>query len=195
VAVSNGLQVLGGYGYCTDFPLQQYYRDIRIFAIYEGTTGIQSLDLLGRKIPLENGRALEFLAAEITQSIKLASGIDAVAPYARQLQEKLGLVQQVLAHLLPFAKKGEYERFLSNATVFMEFFSTVVLAWLWLDAGRKALNPGEGRGAALSPGFYAGKVHAMQYYYHYELPKTAALAEVLLNDKGLTLEPPGALFG
>lgn len=63
IAINNGLQVLGGYGYCMDFPLQQYLRDIRIMAIYEGTTGIQSLDLLGRKIPMENGKALQLLTA------------------------------------------------------------------------------------------------------------------------------------
>ena len=194
VAVSNGLQVLGGYGYCSDFPLQQYHRDIRIFSIYEGTTGIQSLDLLGRKVTMDNGRALELLAGEMAQSIKLASGVDELAPYAHQLQEKLGLVQQVLGRLLPFAKKGEYERFLSNATVFMEFFSTVVLAWLWLDAGRTALVAREAGDAAHSRGFYTGKVHAMKYYFAYELPKTKALSETLSNEEGLTLEPPEELF-
>ena len=63
VAVSNGLQILGGYGFTIDFILQQYHRDIRIFTLYEGTTGIQSLDLLGRKIPMQRGKAVEFLAA------------------------------------------------------------------------------------------------------------------------------------
>ncbi len=194
VSVSNGLQVLGGYGYCSDFPLQQYYRDIRIFSIYEGTTGIQSLDLLGRKVPMDNGRALELLAAEITRSIGQASGVAGLAPYARQLQEKLGLMQQVLGHLLPFAQKGEYERFLSNASVFMEFFGTVVLAWLWLDAGRMALGARVKDEAGYGPGFYAAKVNAMKFYFSYELPRTLALAEVLLQAEGLTLEPPEDLF-
>ena len=194
VAVSNGLQVLGGYGYCTDFPLQQYHRDIRIFAIYEGTTGIQSLDLLGRKVPMGNGRALELLEAEINHSIRQASEDAGLAPYARQLQEKLGLMRRVLGHLLPIAQKGEYERFLSNATVFMEFFGTVVLAWLWLDAGRKALAAGAKDEPGYGPAFYAGKVNAMKFYFSYELPKTSALAEVLLHAEGLTLEPPEDLF-
>ncbi len=194
VSVSNGLQVLGGYGFCSDFPLQQYHRDIRIFAIYEGTTGIQSLDLLGRKVTLENGRALELLAAEIAQSIQQASGLDELAPYALQLKEKLGLLKQVLAHLLPFAKKGEYERFLSTATVFMEFFSTVVMAWLWLDAGRTALEASRGGDTAYPSEFYAAKVNAMKFYFNFELPNTTALAEVILKEEGLTLEPPSALF-
>ena len=60
-SVDNGLQVLGGYGFCTDFTLQQYYRDIRISSLYEGTTGIQSQDLLGRKVTMHNGKGLELL--------------------------------------------------------------------------------------------------------------------------------------
>jgi len=62
LSVSNGLQVLGGYGFCSDFILQQYYRDIRIFSIYEGTTGIQSLDLLGRKMTMNNGKGVKLLS-------------------------------------------------------------------------------------------------------------------------------------
>jgi len=60
-SISNGLQVLGGYGFCSEFPLQQYYRDIRITSLYEGTTGIQSLDLLGRKVVMKNGEAMRSL--------------------------------------------------------------------------------------------------------------------------------------
>ena len=70
VSVSTGLQILGGYGFCLDFPLQQYYRDIRIMALYEGTTGIQSLDLLGRKATAQNGKALMLLMGEIQQTIQ-----------------------------------------------------------------------------------------------------------------------------
>jgi butyryl-CoA dehydrogenase len=77
----------------------------------------------------------------------------------------------------------------------MEFFGTVVLAWLWLDAGRKALSAEKGSDAGYAPGFYAGKVHAMKYYFHYELPKTTALAEVLMHGEATTLEPPSELFG
>ena len=72
-SVNNGLQVLGGYGFCSDFILQQYYRDIRISAIYEGTTGIQSQDLLGRKITMNNGDGLKLLLSEISDTISKAN--------------------------------------------------------------------------------------------------------------------------
>ena len=69
-SINNGLQVLGGYGFCSDFILQQYYRDIRISSIYEGTTGIQSQDLLGRKMMLNNGEGAKLLLEEIKNNIE-----------------------------------------------------------------------------------------------------------------------------
>ncbi|MFK5971654.1 MAG: acyl-CoA dehydrogenase [Flavobacteriaceae bacterium] len=194
VSVSNGVQVLGGYGFCTDFILQQYFRDIRIFSIYEGTTGIQSLDLLGRKIPMDNGKAVQLLSAEIMKSIAKASEDKALAPYAKKLGDKLGLTQEVLQFLLEFAKKGDYERFLSDATVFMEFFGNIVVGWLWLDMATKAkseLASGESTHAA---DFYKAKVHAMQFYFKYELPKTSALAEILMNTEVLTVTNDKTIF-
>ncbi len=138
VAVDNGVQVLGGYGFCSDYILQQYLRDIRIFSIYEGTTGIQSQDLLGRKVTMENGKALQLLSEEITKSIKASMAHETLSPYAKKLGEKLELTQKVLQSLMGYAMKGDYERFLADATPFMEFFSNILVGWLWLDMGREA---------------------------------------------------------
>ena len=89
VSTSTGLQVLGGYGFTTDFPLEQLYRDIRITSLYEGTTGIQSLDLLGRKALMKNGGVLMDLLTEINKDIVASETYDDLAPYAKQLKEKL----------------------------------------------------------------------------------------------------------
>ena len=140
ISVSNGIQVLGGYGFCSDFILQQYYRDIRISSIYEGTTGIQSQDLLGRKITMENGKGLELLSTEIVKSISKANKNDDLKIYAGMLSEKLDLTQKVLKKLMPLALKGDYERFLADASVFMEFFSLIIISWSWLDIGIVAKN-------------------------------------------------------
>lgn len=193
-SVSNGLQVLGGYGFCTDFVLQQYFRDIRIFPIYEGTTGIQSLDLLGRKVTMENGKGVLLLSMEIGKTIKEASGIDALASYAEQLSGKLELSQEVLQFLIPFAEKGDYQRFLSDATVFMEFFGNIVVGWLWLNIAiqsEKALKSGE---TQYTGDFYTSKIHAMKFYFKYELPKTTALAEILTNKEVLTVAEENSSF-
>jgi butyryl-CoA dehydrogenase len=193
-SVSNGLQVLGGYGFCTDFILQQYYRDIRIFSIYEGTTGIQSLDLLGRKITMNNGKALQLLSVEIMKSIKEASEFEALATYGEKLGTTLKLSQNVLQFLMEFAKKGEFERFLSDATIFMEFFGNMIVGWLWLEiaiTAQKVLVAGD---TNYSAEFYHSKIHTMKFYFKYEIPKTKALAEVLMDKQALTMEQDQKVF-
>lgn len=187
-AVNNGVQVLGGYGFCSEYILQQYLRDIRISAIYEGTTGIQSQDLLGRKITMENGKALHLLSEEIQSSIKAATAHESLAPYAKKLGGKLQLTQEVLQGLMGFAMKGDYQRFLADATPFMEFFSTIVISWLWLDIAREAQNGIVTGNNAHSAEFYESKIHAMEFYFKYELPKTTGLAEILMDtEKALTI--------
>ncbi|MCB0589183.1 MAG: acyl-CoA dehydrogenase, partial [Phaeodactylibacter sp.] len=186
-AVDNGLQVLGGYGFCSDFILQQYYRDIRIMAIYEGTTGIQSLDLLGRKITMDNGRALQLLQDEILRVVEAAKTFDELKSYAGQLTEKLVLSRKVLEFLMPFAMKGEYERFLSDATVFMNFFSTLVVGWLWLDMAVVAKRRQVSGNMDYTPEFYESKVHAMKFYFKYELPQMEGLASTLMSEEVLTI--------
>lgn len=193
-AVDNGLQVLGGYGYCTDFILQQYYRDIRISAIYEGTTGIQSQDLLGRKVPMEKGKALQLLITEIKATITAASQYDDLKPYATKLKGKLKLTQEVLGFLMPFAQKGDYERYLADANLFMEFLSIIVVSWLWLDMARQAKQSLVTGDTSYSKDFYESKIHTMKFYFRYELPKTTGLAESLMDPESLTVKTDKEVF-
>lgn len=182
-AVDIGLQVLGGAGFCDEYILQLYYRDIRIASIYEGTTGIQSLDLLGRKITDENGRALELLEKEIKATLKQAAGFDSLSSQAQQLSDQLKLNREVLGHLLPMAMKGEVETFLSDATVYMEFFSNIVVGWLWMKMAVKAQEQGA------DSDFLRAKVHAMKFFFQYELARNEGLAKVLRSPERLTLSP------
>jgi len=193
-AVNNGLQVLGGYGFCSDFILQQYYRDIRIFAIYEGTTGIQSQDLLGRKVMMQNGKGLELLAAEIMQTVGKASQHNELRSYAVTLGGKLKETQEILTYLSQFAQKGDYERYLSDANLFMEYLSHIVISWLWLDMAlhSKAKLLEEDRN--YSSEFYESKIHTMQFYFNYELTKTSGLAQTLMNDETLTINTGKNIF-
>ncbi|RMG57460.1 MAG: acyl-CoA dehydrogenase [Bacteroidetes bacterium] len=185
VSISQGLQVLGGGGFCKDFPLENYYRDIRIYPIYEGTTGIQSQDLLGRKVVIKNGKAVKLLMAEIQKTLEAAEAYEDLRPYAEKLRAKLETVQQILMHLVPFAMQGKIERYLSDATLFMELFGLVVVAWQWLKQGvvaKQHLVSGKD-----DPDFMESKLHTMKFFYHYELPKTLGLAERLLDDTVLTI--------
>ena len=193
-SVSNGLQILGGYGFCEEYILQQYYRDIRIFSLYEGTTGIQSLDLLGRKVVMNEGQALKLLAGEVMQTITAASQYDELKPYGVKLGEKLQLIQKVLTKLGGFAKQGNFERYTADATIFMEMFGHVVMSWLWLEmatVAKEALVKGD---TAHSAEFYESKIHTMKYYFKYELAKTTSQAEVLMDEASLTIAAEKEIF-
>ena len=194
ISVSNGMQVLGGYGFCSDFILQQYYRDIRIFSIYEGTTGIQSQDLLGRKVPMEHGKALELLLTEVLHTITAAMEFDDLRSSAKILGDKIKLTRKVLDFLMPFAKKGNYERYLSDANLFMEFLSHVVIGWLWLDIALHAQRNIQDGDQTRSKAFYDSKIHTMKFYFKYELTKTSSLAESLMHPDVLTIKSKKEVF-
>lgn len=182
-SVSLGLQVLGGYGYTIDFPLQQYYRDIRIMAIYEGTTGIQSLDLLGRKVLMENGGAFKLLLSNMLETAESAARHSSLAPYAALLKQEIKRLEQVTQSLATFALAGQAERFTADATVYMEMTSLVVIAWQWLKIGQTAL---EAQTSGRFPAdFYEQKIRCMRFFYRHELPHAAACAHTLLDPEPL----------
>jgi alkylation response protein AidB-like acyl-CoA dehydrogenase len=187
-AVSTGLQVLGGYGFCMDFMLQQYYRDIRIISIYEGTTGIQSLDLLGRKVGLKNGKVLEWLAQEIQQTIHQASAHESLQSYIRELGENLSLIQKVLGTLMPKAQNGDFERYLADATIFMDLFGTIVIGWQWLKMGVSAQNALDAETRPFSKEFYEAKVHTLKFFYKYEMSRCKGLAKTIMDELDLTVD-------
>jgi alkylation response protein AidB-like acyl-CoA dehydrogenase len=186
-AASLAIQVFGGYGYTMDFPVQQYYRDLKISTLYEGTTGIQSLDLLGRKVTMEKGKALQLLATRITETIQRASGHAELRPCAQQLGSELMRVQQVLTHLGKYAAEGDVDRYAADATVFMEMMSYVVIGWQWLKQGLAAAEKlQQPQSADLSAKYYEEIIHIMKFFFRYELPHAAACATTLLDPQYLT---------
>lgn len=187
LAVDNGLQILGGYGFCADFILQQYYRDIRIMSIYEGTTGIQSLDLLGRKVLMENGLVLKTMLAEIQSTISEAKKEPNLIKTAQELEEQLPLVEATLAHLIPIAMKGETEKFVSDATLFMEAIGSIIVAWQWLKIGISASNELKSSNSGFSESMLKNKLHTMRFFYKYELGRNKSIFKIIQSDEVLTL--------
>jgi butyryl-CoA dehydrogenase len=184
-ANSLAIQVLGGYGYTRDFPVEQYWRDNRLNMIHEGTHGIQALDLLGRKVSMSGGRALTMLAARIAATIDRARGIgDGDLPgFAAALESAVARTMGVTRAL--FAA-GDPQRTLANATVYLEAFGHVVMAWIWLEQAI-ATHGREG-------GFYDGKRQACRYFFRWELPRTAAQFALLESLDDTTLAMRDAWF-
>jgi len=132
-----GIMVLGGYGYCREYPLEQYYRDVKITNIYEGTTGIQALDLLGRKVGMKGGMVLMSFLMELNKFLSdnkdnpiLASGVDTLG----KARDKLA---GITAKLPKLGKQDPYYPVLC-ATPFLFIFGHIVCAYLMLEQAKVA---------------------------------------------------------
>ena len=168
-ANSLAIQVLGGYGYTRDFPVEQYWRDNRLNMIHEGTHGIQAMDLLGRKVLMEGGKGLQLLAARVNVTIERAIQVPALAEHANALGRAL---QDVGAATKAAWATGEPVPALANAVPYMQAFGHTVLAWVWLDVALVAV-------AADDSPERTGRLPAARYFFHYELPKTGAWLQVV----------------
>jgi alkylation response protein AidB-like acyl-CoA dehydrogenase len=185
------IQVLGGYGYTRDYPVERLYRDNRLNPIHEGTNGIQGLDLLGRKVVMKNGAAFRLLVTRIRRDID-AVDAPALAEFAQDLRNALATVIEVTTQLATTAAKGEVELFLANAAAYLEMLGHTIVAWLWLQQAQRAQTALD-RGAD-EMSFYEGKLRAARYFHRYELPRVARHAELLrrLDDTCMTM--PVAAF-
>jgi butyryl-CoA dehydrogenase len=194
ISISQGLQCLGGSGYCDDYPLEQYYRDCRIHPIHEGTTGIQAMDLLGRKVVMKNGQAFLLYINELQDTIAAAKEYKALEKYADELKNTLTRLQEITKHLITVSQQQGPEAFLADATLYLEFFGIVTIAWQWLLQGiavQKALNRGSKK---KDLNFYEGKMFTLRYFFGYELPKTLGLTKRLMDDDRLTVEMQTGYF-
>jgi butyryl-CoA dehydrogenase len=168
-ANSLAIQVHGGYGYTREFPVEQYWRDNRLNMIHEGTHGIQAMDLLGRKVYLQEGAALKAFERRLRETLADVAPFDALRAHAAALEKACDAAAATVRELAPLllqdARAG-----LSNASAFLEAFGHIVIAWTWLrQAGAAArLLPGaSGEDAA----FLRGKLQACRWFFQWELPK------------------------
>jgi butyryl-CoA dehydrogenase len=194
LSISQGLQCFGGSGYCDDYPLEQYYRDARIHPIHEGTTGIQAMDLLGRKVVIHNGRAFMFYLAEVKGTISAAREFSGLIDPSQQLDAALVKLQEVTQHLLKIDRKQGPEHFLADATLYLEFFGIIAIAWQWLLQGISIQTALNNECSKTDFNFYQGKMFTLRYFFGYELPKTEGLAKRLMAGDGLTVEMENEFF-
>ncbi|ORA31482.1 acyl-CoA dehydrogenase [Mycobacterium aquaticum] len=180
------IQVHGGYGYTREYDVEQHYRDNRLNPIHEGTHGIQSLDLLGRKVTQNGGASLMALGERITVTVKAAREGAAV-----DLADQLDAAWQRLAGVTAgmFAA-GDVEAAMANSAVYLEAFGHIVVAWIWLEQ----LLAAEKADGDFSSDFYKGKRQAARYFFRYELPRTAPQLDLLESLDRTTLEMRDSWF-
>lgn len=186
------IQILGGYGYTREYPVEQFYRDNRLNPIHEGANGIQALDLLGRKVLLENGAALGFLQAEILADIAKANAHENLKLFADQLGEALQLAGNTTQVLVQKMQVGSIRLGLANAAYYLNMMGHVCIAWMWLKQAVHAAEALAKNGS--DQDFHQGKLHACRFFFAYELPQVKTQAALLQKMDDTTLTMPEGAF-
>jgi butyryl-CoA dehydrogenase len=189
-ANKHAIQVLGGYGYSREYPVERLYRDNRLNAIHEGTHGIQAIDLLHRKVAAENGRAFSLLMRRVAETVEAAGSVDELRELARELNAARRRSEEVTRALLECAAQGRRNLALANASLYLDMLGHMVIAWMWLRQAAVAARALPSASDSDRP-FYAGKLQACRYFFCYELPKCHVQADLLmrLDDTCLSMPP------
>jgi butyryl-CoA dehydrogenase len=174
------LQIHGGYGYSSEYLPEAWLRDQKLNSIHEGTTGIQALDLLGRRAVARGGAGLVALAAQIAAACARARAAGVDAAWIAAVERAVGVVGDLTAELARRGLSGAADDMVMHASDYLDLFGTVVIAWQWLELAaiaREALAGSLPRGrASRDAGYYQAKLAAAQYWIRTELPRIDHLA-------------------
>ncbi len=163
------IQILGGHGYTREYPVEQYYRDNRLNPIHEGTHGIQSLDLLGRKLAQNQGSGLKQLTRLINACCQRASEYESLNALRQPLEQLMTRLSSVTLGLLGDLMQGKVNEALANSALYLKVFGHAVIGWRWLEQAIRA-EQGLARGNAADADFYRGKLQAARYFLTWEVP-------------------------
>ena len=174
------VQVHGGYGYSSEYLPEAWLRDQKLNSIHEGTTGIQALDLLGRRAVARGGAGLAALAAEIAATCARARAAGVEPAWIAAIERAVGLIADLTAELAGRGLAGSAEAMVLHAADYLDLFATAVIAWQWLELAaiaHAALAGSLPRGrASRDAGYYRAKLAAAQYWIRTELPRIDHLA-------------------
>jgi len=177
------IQVFGGAGYTREYPVEQVWRDNRLNPIHEGTTGVHGLDLLGRKVWMDNGKGMMLLASRIVADVQ-ATTDERCKPMAEALQAMLPNIEKATQAVGKQMASAGPRAALSNANAYLQLLGHTVAAWMWLRQANAAValsNPDDAI-------FAKGKLQAARYFFRWELPRVEWDAQQLINGDDTFIE-------
>ena len=206
------IQTYGGYGYCAEYPVEQFMRDIKIASIYEGTNGIQGLDLVGRKLGLKKGTYFMSLLGEMNATITKYQSNAALKDLADDVRQAVDTLAETVMYFAESSKAGKFLIPVGNAYPFLMLMGKVVMAWflLWeagvarekLDeiAAGKGIHPADMQNLSLlakedtDTAFYIGKVAAARYFIKHVLPEVDAAVKAIRSEDLSMIDIPEESF-
>lgn len=189
------IQVHGGVGYTRDYPVEQHCRDSKIFSIYEGTNGIQALDLVARKLGQNGGQNMQRFLGDVAAFVEKNRSHAVLGPAVALLSAAHEAVGQSTMQFMAWFGAGEMELIPLNANRFLLMMSQLTVGWLLLDAAVIALEKKSALPAdAPDQAFYAGKQHAAIFFANQTLSAIVGSARALAAGDKSAMQIPDAAF-
>jgi len=192
---SHGIQVYGGYGYIKEYPMEQLLRDCRITMIYEGTNGIQAMDLLGRKLGINRGKPFMDLLGEMQKIIAAAKGVSGLENFAAKVEEAVNKLGEVALHMGTTAMSPKVINAFAFAYPFMEVTGDVVMSWMLLWRATIAARKLEKGARKKDAAFYEGQLKSAEFFFYSVLPITLGKMRAILTTNGAAVEISDDSFG
>ncbi|MBI9086879.1 MAG: acyl-CoA dehydrogenase [Desulfobacterales bacterium] len=189
------IQTYGGYGYIREYPMEQLLRDVKIASLYEGTDGIQAMDLLGRKIAMKNGAVFQDFMAEIGKVISRAKTMDDLKPLANTMQHACDRLTEVAMKIGMAAMSPDFKTAFAHSVPFLEIFGDVVMAWMLLWRAAVAAEMLAGKAKKKDAAFYRGQIQSATFFFDTVLPVTQGKMVAVENLCPAALEIDEAIFG
>ncbi|GGQ29932.1 acyl-CoA dehydrogenase [Shewanella litoralis] len=180
-ANSLAIQVMGGHGYINEHPVEMFYRDNRLNPIHEGTTGIQSLDLMTRKVPMNKMQGFNATISEMLKTIDESKQYPGLLEFSTQLSQAVETLTTTTEAVLSAMATKNIDLALANSVKYLELFGNVIIAWLWLKQSMVATKALAEQPHQSDVHFYQGKLQAAQYFYRFELPEIYLWSTLLIN--------------
>ena len=190
---SQGMQVYGGYGFIEEYPMAQLLRDCRVTMIYEGTNGIQAMDLLGRKLGMNKGKPVMDLFGEMQKTVAAAKEIESLSAYTEKIENALNKLAEVALHMGQTAMSPKVLNAFANAHPFQDATGDVVLVWMLLWRATIAAQKLEKAKKKDKP-FYEGLLKSLQFFVECLLPITMGNLIALKNTSGAAMDIDEASF-
>ncbi len=191
---SHGVQVYGGYGYVSEYPVEQLMRDSRIFMIYEGTNGIQAMDLIGRKLGMNKGKSFQYFIDQMKKTVDAAKKIEGIEALVEKVDHAVSRLETLAREIGQRAGSDKVLNAYAFAHPFLEVTGDVTIAWmhLWrasvaaprlaekvgsLDKEAVAAKALKNKDAA----FYAGQIESARFFIHTLLPAAYGKMDAILE--------------
>ncbi len=194
-ACIQAIQIYGGYGYIKEYPVEQLARDCKIASLYEGTNGIQAMDLLGRKLGMAGGKIFEQLIETISECINETEKTIGLEKLATETRMAVDLFIKTARHINSSARSADFKVAYAHAHPFLEAMGDIIMAWMLLWRARLAKIRLSGKHTKTDFSFYKGQIKSAEFFIFSILPITIGRMNSILNSNGAAVEIEEDSFG